>query len=319
MTEQALPKRILVVSFSQSGQLDRILDSLLAPLREAERLVVDRILLQPLPAYPFPWTFWRFLDAFPESVLLDPPALDESAFPVDQDYDLIIVGWTVWYLSPSPPVTAFLKGAAGRALLRDKPVVSVIACRSMWITAFATFRDLLLQAGGRLLDNVVLTDPGPFLATFITTPRWLLTGRQDSFLGLGPAGVGADAIRGAARWGIALKEALARGEETRGGPLLQGTGAVTADPRLVFSENAGRRIFRAWSRFVRWWGPAASLRRRPALALFVTYLVLAILVIGPLSLFLQWLVRPLLKSRHARLRAHLEEPSGSSLSRSPHP
>jgi len=88
MTEQALPKRILVVSFSQSGQLDRILDSLVAPLRAAEGLVVECVLLKPWPACPFPWTFWRFPDAFPESVLLEPPALGESAFPVDQNYDL---------------------------------------------------------------------------------------------------------------------------------------------------------------------------------------------------------------------------------------
>jgi len=88
MTEHVLPKRIPVGAFSQSGQLDRIPDSPPALGCAAERPVLEGILLKNQPACPFPGTSWRFLDAFPGTGLLDPAALDGSAFPGDPDYGL---------------------------------------------------------------------------------------------------------------------------------------------------------------------------------------------------------------------------------------
>ena len=67
-------KRILFVYFSQSGQLARVAQAIAAPLVAAGH-DVSLVALEPERPFPFPWPFWQFLDAFPESVALDSPAL----------------------------------------------------------------------------------------------------------------------------------------------------------------------------------------------------------------------------------------------------
>src|SRR3546814_1570822 len=61
-----LMKRVLVVYFSQTGQLRRVAESLCAPLTAAG-VEVDWCALQPRQPYPFPWPFFRFFDQFPRS------------------------------------------------------------------------------------------------------------------------------------------------------------------------------------------------------------------------------------------------------------
>ena len=59
-------KRILVVYYSQSGQLKEIIDSLLQPI---EGVVVDYLAIDTVEVFPFPWTDEAFFGAFPESFL----------------------------------------------------------------------------------------------------------------------------------------------------------------------------------------------------------------------------------------------------------
>lgn len=307
-------KRVLVVGGSQSGQLDRILDRIVAPLGADGAVSVDRWQLDGFEHFPFPWGFWAFLDAFPESVQQDAPPL-RSVPPLADDYDLIVLGYQVWFLSPSLPVTAFLDHPAAQRLLAGKPVVAVVACRNMWMGAWQKLRARLAAIGARVLDHVVLVDQGPTLATFITTPRWLLTGRRDPIWGMPAAGVSEAQIEGAARFGEALRLALEADREQGSAPLLHGLSAVTVEPRLAMSERAGARAFGVWSRLVRAVGKAGQRRRRPVLLLFLTYLVLAIVTIVPLSLALQSLLAPLLRKRFDRIRAEFEAPSGSGTER----
>ncbi|MDR1424044.1 MAG: dialkylresorcinol condensing enzyme [Azoarcus sp.] len=303
-------KNVLVVSYSQSGQLAGIVDVMTQPLREAG-VSVHHEMLRPEPEFPFPWPFLGFLDAFPESVRLDPRPNRPLSVPSGAEFDLVILAWTVWYLSPSQPVTAFLLSEEGKRLLAGKPVVSVVACRNMWLGAFDTVKTLVTQGGGRLVDHVALIDDGPALATFITTPRWMFTGRRDAFLGLPPAGVNARHRADAARFGVALAEALARDGEKTGVPMLTGLRAVKVTPHLLLSERAGRRAFRVWSGFVRLFGRAGQWRRAPVLLLFLLYLVVMILTVVPLNLALQRLAAPLLARRLAARARQYELPSGA--------
>lgn len=59
-------KRILVVHYSQSGQLTRMLDAILAPLHKGQHTPLDivELALEPAEPFPFPWGFMQFLDAF---------------------------------------------------------------------------------------------------------------------------------------------------------------------------------------------------------------------------------------------------------------
>ena len=194
-------------------------------------------------------------------------------------------------------------------------MVSVTACRNMWLSAFDTINALVAETGGRIVDHVALTDEASALATFITTPRWMFTGRRDRFLGLPPAGVSARQTSGAARFGTALAESLARDEERRGHPMLTELRAVKITPHLILSERAGRRAFRVWSGFVRLFGRPGQWRRVPALLLFVFYLIVMILTVVPLNLVLQRLAAPFFARRIAPLVRHYEQPSGAGNAR----
>ncbi|MDR2207587.1 MAG: dialkylresorcinol condensing enzyme [Azoarcus sp.] len=310
-------KNVLIVSYSQSGQLADIVAALARPL-ETEEIRIHHEVLRPEPAFPFPWPFFAFLDAFPESVRLDPRPNRPLSIPDDTAFDLVILAWTVWYLSPSQPITAFLQSAEGKRLLAGKPVVSLVACRNMWCCAFDTLKTLVTQAGGQLVDHAALIDESPAFASFITTPRWMLTGRRDRFLGLPPAGINTRQTKSVTRFGTALAEALARDEEKCGQPMLSGLRAVSITPHLVMSERTGLRAFRVWSGIVRLCGRAGQWRRIPALMLFALYLIIIILTVVPLHMALQRLIAPLLARRAAAIIRHYEQPSGADGARMAH-
>jgi hypothetical protein len=303
-------KRVLVVHFSQTGQLARVARRLVSPLAEANDVELVEETLRPRPPYPFPWPLWRFLDAMPETVLLEPPALEPFSVRADERFDLVVLAYQVWYLAPSGPMTAFLKSETGKRLLSGRPVVTVIACRNMWLLAQETIKRLIQEAGGRLLDNVAFTDQGGTLATFVTTPRWLLTGRRNRFWGLPAAGVAEEEIANADRFGLALLDALRTGREREDAPMLAGLGAARVDPKLILSERAARRAFSAWSRLIRLGGAPGSIARVPMLVLFSVYLVAMILTVVPTSLLVQRITRPLLAARLRSLQAYYELPSG---------
>jgi len=303
-------KRVLLVHFSQTGQLTRLARRLSSPLAGAGDVELAEEVLRPRRPYPFPWPAWRFLDVMPETVLLEPPVLEPFAVGADEHFDLVVLAYQVWYLAPSGPMTAFLKSETGKRLLRGRPVVTVIACRNMWLLAQESVKRLVQEAGGRLLDNVVFTDQGGTLATFVTTPRWLLTGRRNSFWGLPAAGVAEEETANAARFGLALLDALRAGRECKDAPMLAGLGAARVDPKLIFSERAARRAFSAWSRLIRLGGAPGSIARVPMLALFSVYLVAMILTVVPTSLLVQRITRPLFAARLRSLQAYYELPSG---------
>ena len=303
-------KRVLLVHFSQTGQLTRVARRLSSPLAGGGDVELVEEVLRPRPPYPFPWSLRRFLDAMPETVLLEPPALEPFSVPAGERFDLVILAYQVWYLAPSGPMTAFLKSETGKRLLRGRPVVTVIACRNMWLLAQESVKRLIQEAGARLLDNVVFTDQGGTLATFVTTPRWLLTGRRDSFWGLPAAGVAEEEIANAGRFGRALLDALRAGRECKDAPMLAGLGAARVDPGLIFSERAARRAFSAWSRLIRLGGAPGSIARVPMLALFSVYLVAMILTVVPTSLLVQRITRPLFAARLRSLQTYYELPSG---------
>lgn len=303
-------KNVLVVNYSQTGQLAQITAQLVEPLRAAGHRVHLETLVPETP-YPWPWPIIDFVDAFPECVQLDAPPLKPLSIAADTPFDLVILTYQVWYLSPALPMTAFLHSPAGRQLIHGKPVVTLVACRNMWLSAQQTMQRLIGEAGGQLRDHLAFTDQGHPLATFITTPRWVLTGRRDRFLGLPAAGVAAEEIRQASRFGRALADALDRDEEKSAAPMLAGLRAVTVNARLALSERAGQRAFRVWSKLIRAFGKRGQWRRRPILLVFTLYLITLVLTVVPLSLLLQWLFSPLLKPRLERLKTELEQPSGS--------
>lgn len=306
--------RILVLHYSQTGQLTRAVKSLLSPLANRPDVEIVWQNLEPVEPFPFPWGFFRFFDTFPECVHLDPPPIRPVAFGPTARFDLVVLSYQVWFLSPSLPVTAFLKSEAAR-VLRDTPVITFIACRNMWLSAQEKMKGLLRDLGARLIDNVVLVDQGPPWATFITTPRWVLTGKKNGFWGIfPPAGVSAAEIAAAARFGRALADALPLLQSAQG-PLLSGLGAVKVIPGYITGEKIAHRSFRLWGKLLRAIGKPGNPLRRLVLVVYIVFLVAMILTVMPLSIIMRALLRPLLRKRLEAEVARLEAPSGSSTER----
>jgi hypothetical protein len=305
-------KRVLVLLYSQTGQLSDVVKQILAPLEADPHTEVCLHALRPLKPFPYPWPFFPFMDAFPESALMRPCPMEPLDVDESAPFDLVILPYQVWYLAPSLPVMSFLKSEQGARLLKGKPVVTVIACRNMWLMAQEKVKGLLQDVGAKLVDNVALTDLSPTLATLITTPRWLWFGKKTGFWGLPAAGLTDEQVSGSRRFGRALVEALHNDEEKTGAPMLSGLEAVQANPHLLVSERAGTHSFRIWGGWISALGAPGSPRRKPLLATYTAFLILLIVSVVPVSLTVQALLRPFMRERFAKLKTEFEQPSGSS-------
>ncbi|ASP16670.1 dialkylresorcinol condensing enzyme [Neisseria sp. 23W00296] len=300
-------KKVLLVHYSQTGQLDALARHFAKPLRQSG-IRTDCVNLVPQQPYPFPWPFWRFFDTFPETVHLKPAPIEPPQIP-DEDYDVVVIAYTVWFLSPSQPVTAFLQRAETRRLLAGKPVITLIGCRNMWLAAQEKMKNLLTANGAKLIGNIVKTDACGTAASFVTTPAWLLTGDKQYFRRLPAAGIAETELADGVRFGTKLRDALAQGlplDET----LFQNMGAAKVDEKLIFSEKAAGRSFFLWGKLLMAAGRVSPLLRRALLAFYILFLITLILTVIPVSVLLKKLLHPLLKHRLAALKKYYAQPSG---------
>jgi len=284
-------KRVLVLHYSQSGQSARAAASFVSTLDPA-RFDVRMEPVRAKTGYPFPWTFWGFFGVLPDCVLGRAPEIEPPGFSPDEKFDLVILVYQVWFLAPSLPIQGFLASPWAR-VLRDTRVITLVVCRNMWHTASETMKARLAALGALHIDNVVLTDPSPPIASFVTTPRWMFTGKQDRFMGFPPAGVPEEEIRRLSRFGTAISQSESALEGRDARPILRGLGAVEVEPRFVLPELIGRLSFRPWARAIDAAGRAGALARRAAILLFFLYLVFAILVLVPLAALARLLFHPL--------------------------
>jgi hypothetical protein len=302
-------KKVLILYYSQSGQLRDVLASIMAPLEDSAEIECDWRPLEPVKPYPYPWPFYTFFNIFPEAVFLDGCPVHEV--DLAKDYDLIILGYTVWFLSPAIPVVGFLRSVQARFLFADKPVITVIACRDMWLMAQDKMKELLKGLNARLLDNVVLTDQGDSLYTFVTTPRWLLTGKKDAFWGFPPAGIAAKEIAAASRFGRRLVTALRDNAEQGEKPLLTELNAVNVNGKLIASERIARRSFMIWSRLIKKAGAVAGRSgRNLVITVYFVFLLLMVLTVVPLNLLLRRVLYPFRKVAIDQAVVEYEQPSG---------
>jgi hypothetical protein len=308
-------KKILVVQYSQTGQLSRLVASIVSPLEKSGHIDLAYVTIEPENPYPFPWPFFRFFDVFPESVYLDPPPIKAIDLDPESRFDLIILAYQVWFLSPSLPITAFLKSDTGKKVLKDTPLITVIGCRNMWIMAQETMKKMLAEVNAKLIDNIVLVDQGSSLASFVTTVRWLLTGKKTAFAGFPEAGISEDDIQKAARFGAAIENGLLNDMEKAGLSLLMGLRAVEVDVSLLQSEKVGYRSFKIWGKLLRSIGCQGDWKRKPALIVYIVFLLLMIVTVVPVTMLLKRVFSPLFRQRYHSLKVMYEFPSGSGSER----
>lgn len=305
-------RSVLLIQYSQTGQVTDVARTIVAPLLEDPNIDVTIETLRPRTPYPFPWPVLRFFDTFPEAVYLDAPEMEPLSVEPTRRFDLVILAYQVWFLSPSLPVTGFLQSDAARELLRDTPVVTVIACRDMWLMAQEQVRTLLAECSARLIGNVALVDEAGSLGSFLATPIWVLTGSRGPHLfGLLPrAGVNPEQITASRRFGTRIATVL-----NQNGPLddslLRNLGAVNVNERLIASEQTARRSFLIWGKLLRSLGKQGAFVRKPVLLLYILFLATLILTFVPLSMLVKALLAPLTRERVAAQKAYFGSPSGA--------
>ena len=279
-------KRILVVYYTQSGQLKEIIDSVLSPLTE---VTIDFLPIDTAEPFPFPWTDEAFFGAFPESYLQIPQPLKPFQL-AHTDYDLVILGYQVWYLSPSIPFNSFLQSEAGKQLLQGKPIITVSGTRNMWVMAQQKVKKLLTECGAQLVGNIALTDRHHNHISVITIVQWLFSGDKNKrYLGVFPkAGVADKDIQGASVYGALIAPHLQTGDYTGLQQEIVTHGGVHYKRFLLSAEKKGNRLFGIWAKMI-----YGSKKRKFLLKCFRIYLYIAIWVLMPIVWLLYWITYPL--------------------------
>ena len=302
-------KKVLVISHSQSGQLASFVELATAPLRQSDEVKVDYHCVEPINKYPYPWSFYPFFDAFPEAIYMNGCEVI-PAENLEDEYDLIILGYTVWFLSPSIPMTGFLKTEQAKSLINGKPVITFIACRDMWVMAQEKMKAVIAELGGTLVDNAVLTDQGGSVYAFITTPRWLLTGKKDPFWIFPAAGVSEQDLQESERFGHRLVSALENDLEKKKEPLLKNLNAVTVNGKLIGSEKIATRSFMVWGKLIQKSGKPGSFPRKIVITIYAVFLALMVLTLVPINLLVKKLISPFRKKAVEESITYYEKPSG---------
>ena len=300
-------KNLLFISYSQTGQLDCLVENFIQPLKNQQTINIEQIRLQPIKKYEFPWKFMTFFNQFPESVHLRPAPIEPPQLQ-RKNYDLVIIAYSVWFLSPSQPITAFLQSEQAH-ILKDTPVITLIGCRNMWLMAQEKMKKMLTTLGANLIGNIVKTDQSNSWASFITTPAWMFSGKKRYFSWLPSAGISDAEIQDMQRFGEKLSHTFKQNillDQT----LFQNMGAVKIDEKLMMSEKVGHRSFYLWGKLLLKCGQISPRFRRVVLYFYILFLIALILTVVPLSALIKRLLKPLLKEKLARQKRYFAEPSG---------
>ncbi|MDR0228219.1 MAG: dialkylresorcinol condensing enzyme DarA [Flavobacteriaceae bacterium] len=296
-------KKVLVLYYSQSGQLQKVLNRLTEPLRQSDDIEVTYCEIKLEHEYAFPWAKEAFFDVFPESFKQIPqPVITPSQQVLDTKYDLIILGYQVWYLSPSIPINSFLKSTYAKTLFSNTPVVTVSGSRNMWVLAQEKVKALLQDVQATLVGNIALVDRNVNLVSVITIVDWMFSGQQRKVWGFLPKpGIAPEEIETSNRFGLILKSYLLKDDYRDMQKELVQNGAVEIRHFLVSMDKKANKMFKVWSSII-----YGSKNRKTLLKIFNYYLFIAIWLISPIVHILHLLLFPLLYGKIKRDKKYFE-------------
>jgi len=274
-------KRILVLYYTQTGQLKEVLENMFRTVAGDVTLVWTPI--EPVQPFAFPWTQERFFDTMPETVQqvavplkpLDPAVLQ-------QDYDLVVFGMQPWFLHPSLPVSSFLQSQEA-ALLHGKKVVTVVGSRNMWLNAIEKVKGAFQQLGAEHVGNIVLRDKHPNLLSLKTIDRWMFKGIKAAGDGLPEAGISQADIKDAARFGPVLLGAMIQNDWKELQEKILAADGLTLNTGLVLLEQRGVKNFRFWARYIREKGGPGALERQARVKKFMWLLNVGVRILSPIT------------------------------------
>lgn len=284
-------KNVLVVYYTQSGQLKQIANSIALPLLEDSTVNVVYYEIQMEKPFPFPWNKQTFFNVFPESFLQVPAQIKPVPDAIlNTKFDLVLLHYQVWFLSPSIPVTSFLKSSYAAKILYNTPVVTISGSRNMWFLAQDKVKTLLKNNNSHLVGNIALTDRAPHLISVLTIVNWMFSGVKRKQWGILPLpGVSDKDITGAKTFGYSIKTALFNNTFKNLQQKLISQGAVKVKPYLVAVDKKGNYVFGKWAGIII---KKEGKTRQKLLNIFVVYLVLAIWIVSPIVYILHIIIWP---------------------------
>lgn len=298
-------KKLLIVYYSQSGQLKKVLDRISEGLLETDSLEIDYFEIKMEKDYPFPWQKDVFFDAFPETFSqISQPFLPPAEAVLNKKYDLIILGYQVWYLTPSIPINSFLKSDVAKKLLHHTPVVTISGSRNMWVLAQEKVKSLLKENQATLVGNIALVDRNINLISVITLVKWMFTGKQDKLYGIFPKpGISPQEIEDSIRFGRTLQQAIKFEEYSQLQDKLLAQGAIEIRHFLVSMDRKANTLFAAWAKLIL---NSKAARRPLLLKFFNVYLFVAIWFISPIVHLIHTLTYPLKLKQIRKDKAYFE-------------
>ena len=274
-----MSKKILAIYYTQTGQLGDIVNNFLLPF-ETDGFLVEKVCVNPTTKFTFPWSSDSFFDAMPESVLSKPTELQPFALK-ETSYDLIVLGYQPWFLSPSIPTTSLLENESFKKVLNNTPVVTIIGARNMWINAHERIKDSLKQAGAKLVGNIALVDKHTNLVSAVTILYWMMSGKKDKCLGIFPKpGVADEDILNTKTFGQIVKQHLVKNDFNSLQQELVNSKAIEVKTNLMFVEGRAKKLFAIWGNLVK-----NTKNRKFTLVLFKYYLIFALFIVAPIVLF----------------------------------
>jgi hypothetical protein len=289
-------KKVLAIYYSQSGQLRDIIDNLCEPL-EAAGYIIERLQVRLQDDYPFPWTSQSFFSVMPDCVLgttkeLAPFILKETR------YDLVILGYQAWFLSPSIPFNSLMHQPEIKAILKETPVITVTGARNMWVNAFGKVKKLVSDTGAHHVGTIAMMDRHLNLVSIFTIFHWMLGGKKDRYLGFFPRpGVSDRDISGASRLGATVLRHLDSGEWEELKTALIRQNAVNWKYHLAFMETKAAVMFSLWARWI-----STRKKRQLWLVAFKYYLLLALFLFAPIVFMIDLLFFKPFLSNHIKAK-----------------
>ncbi len=279
-----MKKKVLVIYFTQSGQLNKAVKATLGPLENNAEIEIDYEQLKPKTPYPFPWTYMQFFDAFPETVRGTACELEPFTFNTSGNYDLVIIAYQPWFLSVSVPVNSFLQTAEAKQLLKNKKVVTILACRNMWLNAQEKMKVALQSVEAKLVGNITYVDKSANLISLVTVFAFALGGVQDKYLGIFPKyGVSEKELTEQAPvLGEIILKHLKTNEYSNQQQELIDAGAINIKSNLMLLEGRGKVLFPLYANYISKKGTSGTADRKTRVRIFGIVLPTAILILSPI-------------------------------------
>ncbi len=303
-------KKVLVIYFTQTGQAKQSLDAVLKPFEEDTNYQLDHLLIKPKQAFPYPWSYTQFFDAFPETVNGIACELEPIAIDPKTDYDLVVIAYQPWFLSICIPINSFLQTPEAKQLLTNKPVVTIINCRNMWLGAQEKMKKQLLNLKANLVGNITFVDRSANLVSLVTVLAYVLKGTKENFMGIFPKyGVTEKDLAHAPVFGNIILNNLEKGSLQNIQPELNQQGALDIRGNLLLMEGRGRALFPLYANYISKKGTQGSEQRKTRVRIFGIVLPTAILILSPIITILSRLAPVLARKKFSKEIAYYAQNS----------